>query len=275
VNNIYIKLLAPFVLLLAQISKYTLEYKWKDHKTKSHKNLRILFLISIVIITLITGIIIVVDTRANEKYEQVIEDINNNMLISKESENNAIQQRDNIQEELTNLSTKIELLVKIARRFNPDFTEVEALDYISGRVDYAIEMSTRDIPKKSSLFIDEELLKGLIKWHAENKNVKVNLKLLNGGDKNTKKALDILEFTLKKAGINPIISISMMGINSSGKIFTVEYPNKLEESAKSLLDILSKKFIGDASFSVHNEDSIWIWIYGFPDFLSDGRIIYN
>lgn len=274
-NNIYIKLLAPFVLLLAQISKYTLEYKWKDHKTKSHKNLRILFLISIVIITLITGIIIVVDTRANEKYEQVIEDINNNMLISKESENNAIQQRDNIQEELTNLSTKIELLVKIARRFNPDFTEVEALDYISGRVDYAIEMSTRDIPKKSSLFIDEELLKGLIKWHAENKNVKVNLKLLNGGDKNTKKALDILEFTLKKAGINPIISISMMGINSSGKIFTVEYPNKLEESAKSLLDILSKKFIGDASFSVHNEDSIWIWIYGFPDFLSDGRIIYN
>ena len=271
----FLKLLIPVTWFVTQTILYFLNEKVNDKRIRRKLMLKRLLLVLALISTLAAMYIIFIDSSNNKMLENQISYINNNLIEARKSEKEAIQQRINIREELTEIQIKVESIVELARVHNPNLTENEALDYVLTKLDFAIEMSTRDILKKSNLTIDDDLFKELIQWYSENENAIVDLKLLNGSQKNTMIAFNILNATLEKAGIKTIKSTSMMGLNSSGTIFTVEYPKNFEAQTKELMNILQRKFVGDVSFSEHSENSIWIWIHGFPEFSSDGRIVYK
>lgn len=291
---IFIKIIAILLVTGAGLVQIGLEYRWHDKRTKKHKRVRS-FLILIMIVGFLTASISVTyDDRQSEKQIQAVTDLKNGAekaaKDAEERESKAIQDRERIKEELSELQEQIKPVVKLAAEKYPTLDVKSALVKLADDIqnlqkqNETLRQQTENLkaqdyfhPLNSSIksIVDQRL--NQILSFTINKKIQITI-ISESGNTNRQKVAQQLVKILSDVGF-PTKGPSPTMTFSKGVLPAVRMElNPADEGiarqlAYALNPYLNVKFSGKSK-NVYEQGKITISIYGNPIFSADGSVTF-
>ncbi len=291
---IFIKILAILFASGAGLLQIGLEYRWHDKRTKKHKRVRIL-LISLMIVGFLTASILVIyDDRKSEKQ---IQTLNGLKIVAEEAakdakkmESKAIEDRERIKEELSELQDQIKPVVKLATEKYPTLDVKSALVKLATDVQdlqkqnealqkQTKEISIRDYFHPLNLSIKNKVIERLnqITDSLGKRKIKISIGCESGNRKRQMVAKELIEI-LSESGFNasgpsPFTSYSKKGFPAVQIYFNPADEDIVRKLAYALNPFLNVQFSGKVE-NEHALGKVNIAIYGNPIFSEDGIVTF-
>lgn len=147
---IFLKLIAPFVALIATVLQFFLDDKWHDKRTKEYKRGRYLLLFSIIITAIVSGVIIYLDDAGSKGLDYQLGRIQgqNDSLktLITQIQENTHQERKALESEIKNLNSSLEPFRLIAERRFSNVSRSEALSKLAERIE-KVESQVKDVDR--------------------------------------------------------------------------------------------------------------------------------
>ena len=172
-----LQLLAILVVTCIGLIHIGLEYKWHDKRTKRHKQIRFILISLMIISFLAASVLVFLDDRQSKKQIQELSKLNisheKTAEVAAKRENEAIEDRERIKNELYILQEEIKPVVQLATKKYPDLDTKNALFKLAEEIQNLQKQNEELIQGKNELIkSNNQLIKSIDNYQKENIKLK-------------------------------------------------------------------------------------------------------
>lgn len=146
----------PFLLWLSAVLTIATDHIWRDRRTKKHKRIRNLVVVTTTLIAVSTGAVMWTEIAQSQRLERSVADlqfkVQNEVDRAKARDEKAVLDRSQLLEQMDLVEGQLQPFIDLARESYPTASEAEALDKLRGEIEdvraHAHEIERKAAPRK-------------------------------------------------------------------------------------------------------------------------------
>ena len=293
---LFLKLLAPLVMLVIAVLRFTLQHRWRDKRTRKYKRTTTGLVCLFVVGFLITVSIVVQDHRTSEQQDRrLIELLDAAETQAEEAEKREVeakQERAMLQTEIGSLQSRLDPFVKIAQARYPEVNSDSALEQLSNEIaalrdkTTRLESATQQIASRDFFQPLDPLLRASVVEQLKSTRLKyqsINPSIYawcDGGNRNRHLVAEELVQIFRDSGFvtdDPICGTTHSGnvLPPVGMTLNPQDTDLADDLASGLLSFLKvQQFVGKTT-DERKRGTLTIEIHGDPLFWPDGSVTFK